>query len=199
MKVSLSQRTALLEKYRYINVEHDQWWDCVESDFIEDMKKVGIEVTQTYFSGFWSQGDGACFVGSLDNALTYLDHHHQGQYPMIRKLLDAGGGVYANCKHSGRYYHENCTEFWMDADTLTGIVHQPTDFHVDVVEAWQALLDKEISDFEEAVTNQWRTYMQELYRKLEAEYDHLTSDDAVWDTIEANELIEDTEETEEAA
>jgi hypothetical protein len=199
MKVSLSQRTALLEKYRYINVEHDQWWDCVESDFIEDMKKVGIEVTQTYFSGFWSQGDGACFVGSLDNALTYLDHHHQGQYPMIRKLLDAGGGVYANCRQSGRYYHENCTEFWMDADTLTGMVHQPTEFHVEVVDAWQVLLDKEISDFEEAVTNQWRTYMQELYRKLEAEYDHLTSDDAVWDTIEANELIEDTEETEEAA
>jgi hypothetical protein len=38
--------------------------------------------------------------------------------------------------------------------------------------------------------------MQQLYRKLEAEYEHLTSDDAVWDTIEANELIEELEEEE---
>ena len=29
-----------------------------------------------------------------------------------------------------------------------------------------------------------------LYRTLEDEYDYLTSDEAVWDTIEANELCE---------
>jgi len=30
--------------------------------------------------------------------------------------------------------------------------------------------------------------MQDLYRLLEAEYDYLTGDEAVWETIEANEL-----------
>ena len=120
--VTSSQRTALLEKYRYINVEHDEWWDCVESDFKEDMKAVGIDVHRIHFSGFCSQGDGACFVDQLDNALVYLDHHHKDQYPMIRKLLEAGGGVYASCDHMGRYYHENCTQFWVDADTLTEVL-----------------------------------------------------------------------------
>ena len=61
--VTSSQRTSLLEKYRYINVEFDKWWDCVESDFKEDMLLVGIDVDRIFFSGFSSQGDGACFVG----------------------------------------------------------------------------------------------------------------------------------------
>jgi hypothetical protein len=168
----------------------------VEADFTEDMKAVGIEVEKIYFSGFWSQGSGACFVGSLGSTLTYLDHHHQGQYPMIRKLLEHDGAVYVNCKQSGRYYHENCTSFWVDSDTLTGMVDQPTEFHKAVVEEWQCLLGVELDDFEKDVTEQWRTYMQQLYRKIEAEYDHLTSDDAVWDTIEANELIEEVGEEE---
>lgn len=194
MTVTSSQRTALLEKYRYINVEYDRWWDSIDSDFTEDMKKIGIEVERTYFTGFWSQGDGACFSGRMYNAQTYLDHHHQDQYPMVRKLLDAGGGIYVRCRQSGRYYHENCTEFWMDADTLTGMLDQPTDFHIEVVAAWQAQLDEEVHDLEQDIIEQWRTYMQDLYRKLEAEHDYLTSDDAVWETIEANELDEEVED-----
>jgi hypothetical protein len=73
---------------------------------------------------------------------------------------------------------------------------QLTDFHIEVAYAWQTELEYELEDFEEDITEQWRTYMRDLYRKLEAEYDHLTSDEAVWDTIEANELIEDLEEEE---
>ena len=193
MKVSSSQRTALLEKYRDINVDFD-WWQDVYEQFRTDMDAVGITVARMFFSGFWSQGDGACFIGYLGNALTYLDHHHKDQYPMIRKLLEAGGEVYARCSHRGLYYHENCTEFWVDADTLTGMLPQPTEFHERVAEQWQAALDAEVVAFEENVTDQWRTYMRELYRRLEEEYDSRTSDDAVWDTIEANELIEDIDD-----
>lgn len=197
--VNSEQRERLLEKYRYINVEHDEWWDCVYADFREDMKAVGINVTRMYFSGFWSQGDGACFEGLFDNVRTYLDHHHKDQYPVIRKLLEHDGEVYAQCEHRGHYYHENCTEFWVDMDTLTGMLPQPTEFHETIAEQWQSQLEDEVDAFEKDVTEQWRSYMQDLYRKLEAEYDHLVSDEAVWDTIEANELDEDEEDWDEAA
>lgn len=194
MTVKLSRRTTLIERYRDINTDY-QWWDCVYSDFTEDMKAVGINVTRMYFSGFYSQGDGACFEGSFDNVRTYLDHHHKDQYPMIRKLLEHEGEVYANCSHRGRYYyHESSTEFWVDADTLTGMLPQPTEFHEQIAEQWQDLLDKEVDDFEKDVIEQWRTYMRDLYRKLEAEYDYRTSDEAVWEAIEANELDTDAEE-----
>ena len=191
--VSSSQREHLLETHRYINVEHDEWWDCVYEDFRQDMKTLGIEVWRMYFSGLCSQGDGACFEGSLEDPLKYLDHHHKDQYPMIRKLLEHDGGVYVQCEHRGHYYHENCTVFWADADTLTGMVYQPTEFHETIVEQWQEQLETEVDAFERDLIEQWRSYMQDLYRKLEAEYDYLTSDEAVWETIVTNELDQEEE------
>ena len=193
------QRERLIERHRYINVDHDQWYDCVYEMFRQDMGEVGVDVSRMYFSGFWSQGDGACFEGAFGNLRTYLDHHHKDQYPMIRKLLEHDGYVYTECRHSGHYYHENCTEFWVDADTFYRLVECPTEFHEQIVDQWDKQLEYEIDDFERDVTEQWRSYMQDLYRKLEEEYDYLTSDEAVWEAIEANELDEDEEEYDEVA
>lgn len=192
--VASSQRTALLDKHRYINVEFDKWWDCVESDFVEDMKLVGIRVDKLYFSGFHSQGGDAFFVGSLGNALTYLDHHHQGQYPMIRKLLEHGGDVWAGSRHTGRYYHSNSVTVSAGSDELWQCLTPKSELQDAVIRQWDILLSVEIVAFEEALADQWRTYMDEVYRKLEAEYEYLTSDEAVWETLEANELIEETED-----
>jgi hypothetical protein len=41
--------------------------------------------------------------------------------------------------------------------------------------------------------------MRELYRKLEAEHEYHTSDEAVWETITANELDTDAEDLDEEA
>jgi hypothetical protein len=192
--VASSQRTALLEKYRYINVEHNNWWDCVESDFIEDMKQVGIHVDKIYFSGFWSQGDGACFVGSLDNALTYLNHHHVDQFPMLRKLIEMGGTVWATSDHRGRYYHSSSVSINAECEAFWQCANPKSELQEAVIQRWDGMVDKEIVDFEAALAEQWRTYMNDLYTKLEEEHDYLTSDDGVWDTLVANELIEEVEE-----
>ena len=189
-----SQRTSLIEKHRYINVEYNNWWDCVESDFIEDMKQVGIHVDKIYFSGFWSQGDGACFVGSLDNALTYLNHHHVDQFPMLRKLIEMGGSVWANSDHRGRYYHSNSVSINAECEAFWQCANPKSELQEAVIQRWDGMVDKEIVDFEAALAEQWRTYMNDLYTKLEEEHDYLTSDDGVWDTLVANELIEDLEE-----
>jgi len=192
--VSSEQRASLLEKYRYINVEYDDWWDPVEADFKKDMREVGILLERTYFSGFSSQGDGACFAGGFNSLDVYLDHHHKDQYPMIRKLMKHGGSVWVTCEQSGNYYHERCTSFSTDHDTLYQMVECPTEFHEQIVDTWDGPLEDEVEELESNVIEQWRSYMQDLYRKLAAEHDHLTSDDAVWDTIEANELDEDVED-----
>lgn len=192
--VASSQRTALLEKYRYINVEHNNWWDCVESDFIEDMKQVGIQVDKTYFSGFWSQGDGACFVGSLDNALTYLNHHHVDQFPMLRKLIEMGGSVWATSHHRGRYYHSSSVSINAECEAFWQCANPKSELQEAVIQRWDDMVDKEIVDFEAALAEQWRTYMNDLYTKLEEEHDYLTSDDAVWDTLVANDLIEEVDD-----
>jgi hypothetical protein len=45
-----------------------EWYDCVESDFKEIGKILGIDVTKIFFTGFSSQGDGACFEGYYEYA-----------------------------------------------------------------------------------------------------------------------------------
>jgi len=183
------EREELLETHRYINVDHDHWWDCVYADFTEDMREVGIDVRRMYFSGFCSQGDGACFEGGFANIKTYLDKHHVDQYPMIRKLLQHDGSVYADSSHTGHYYHSNSVTISVEAsERFYHVLECPTEFHEQIADQWDVLLDIELIDFEREVAEQWRTYMDDLYRRLEAEYDYLTSDEAVWETIEANEM-----------
>jgi hypothetical protein len=160
------------------------------------MKQVGIHVDKIYFSGFWSQGDGACFVGSLDNALTYLNHHHVDQFPMLRKLIEMGGSVWANSDHRGRYYHSNSVSINAECEAFWQCANPKSELQEAVIQRWDGMVDKEIVDFEAALAEQWRTYMNDLYTKLEEEHDYLTSDDGVWDTLVANELIEDLEEEE---
>lgn len=187
---SISLKT--LEKYRHINVEHIDWWDSTYEMFKEDMKEQGIYVSQMYFSGFWSQGDGACFDGQLDDVPLFLENNFKpDDYPMIRKLLASGGSVKFSVEHSGHYYHENSTRFYIEADRLEHVVDIPTDFHGQIVEQWDSILDTEIVDFEKQSVEIFKNHMRTLYRKLEQEYDYLTTDEAVRETVIANDLQEE--------
>ena len=183
---------SLIEKYRHWNVEHVEWWQCTYEDFKQQMGEQGIYVSDMYFSGFWSQGDGACFEGFVEDMKQYLEKNFKpDDYPMIRKLLDGGGSVKFSVKHSGHYYHENCTQFYIEADRLEHVLDAPSDFHVAVLENYDQLLDGEIVDFEKESVEIFKNFMRKFYRDLEQEYDHLTSDEAVREAIEANELTND--------
>lgn len=194
MDSALAVSEKILEKYRYINVEHHDWWDCEYECFREDMKAKGIDVERMYFSGFWSQGDGACFEGRFDDVRLFIDSHFKpDEYPMIRKLLDAGGSVLLSVRQSGHYYHEDCTSFSFDADTLENVMSIPTDFHQQVVESMDEKLSTEVADFEKASIEIFKNHMRDLYRRLETEYDGLTSDEAVAEAVIANDLNDEDE------
>jgi hypothetical protein len=189
-------KTELIDKYRDINVDHD-WWVHVTEQFTEDMLDNGIEVERTYFSGFWSQGDGACFDGNFtgpEGVKTFMDKHFKSdEYPTIRRLLSLGGSVILNVRHSGRYYHENSIRSSLGMDKVSDFLYLPTDFHHHIAQTLDDMLDNEASDFEDDCVKHFQTYMRELYKLLEAEYDHQTSDEAVWESIVANELDDITE------
>jgi hypothetical protein len=186
---SVSLKT--IDKHRHINVDGIDWWDSIYEMFKEDMNEQGIYVSNMYFSGFWSQGDGACFEGHLDDVPLFLEKNFKpDEYPMVRKLLDSGGSLKFSASHSGHYYHENCTRFYIEADRLEYCVDIPTDFHQQVVEQWDKELDNEIVDFEKESVEIFKNHMRTLYRKLKKEYDYLVGDEAVKETVIANDLIE---------
>ena len=73
----------------------------------------------------------------------------------------------AEISHRGRYYHEYCMSVDVTRDSPTS---QPA-----------------TEDAEEAVLEAIRDLARWLYRQLQTEYDHLTSDETIEDGIIANE------------
>ena len=171
---------------------HDDWWDAVYQDFERVCDILGIRLKTTpvrlmgggtrpkpciWFSGFCSQGDGASFEGYLS--------HAKGGATRIRDYAPTDATLHgiadrlqaiqrrnfyqlaAEVSHRGRYYHEYTMSVDVTRDSPSG---QPL-----------------TADAEEVVTEALRDLARWLYRKLEAEYDHLTSDEAIEEGIIVNE------------
>jgi hypothetical protein len=190
-----------IERNRNINVDFDDWYDCVYSDFKERMRAIGIEADRIYFSGFWSQGDGAMFEGSVSDWGLYLQH--LGHNDPI--LVDTAKENWTyRWSHSGHYYHEHSVSYddgiYMPENPYTMGYYGGRDIP-DEEEfrgaVWDATMERfDLLALSEQIQEDLRDHMRDLYRELEAEYDHLTSDEAVIEAMEANDIEPETEETE---
>ena len=197
-------KDQLIEKHRYWNVEHIDWWDCTYDDFKVSMTAVGIRVDKMYFSGFCSQGDGACFEGCVEDWGLFLQSLGYTDEVLIRHATDH---FRFRVEHSGHYYHENCTYFNTDMPNPTGEsddwfierygVH-PWDADDIRSKAWLAVLRGfDFSSMEETFRDAFKDHMRQLYMDLEAEHDHLTSDEVVWESLEANDMTTELNQPEE--
>jgi hypothetical protein len=62
-------------------------------------------------------------------------------------------------------------------------------------QAWLSILTDGVhADFESTFKDTFKDHMRTLYRKLEQEYDYLTTDEAVRETIVANDLQEESDD-----
>ncbi len=119
-----------------------------------------------YFQGFWPQGDGACFEASYSyqkNARRKLNAHA----PKDAKLHSIADDLQsiqcrnfyqlrADIRHRGRYCHEYCMEIAVERDSPT--------------------CQDMTADAGEAVIEALRDLARWLYRQLEREHEHLTSE-----------------------
>jgi len=196
--LSARQQDEILDKHRHWNVEHIDWWDGVYDCFKADMDAIGIDVDKMYFSGFWSQGDGACFEGSVNDWPKFLASLGY-TCPALIALAETGWRF--GVEHKGHYYHENCTRFDACLNTLDSNdavddddfaqTFSPYQSEIQTA-AWMALIaDYTRLDLEERFEEAFKDHMRALYNQLEAEYDHLTSDEAILDSLEANDQLED--------
>ena len=183
-------KAQLIDKHRYINVDHDDWYECVYAEFTERMRdEIGVDVEKIYFSGFGSQGDGACFIGEVEDFPKLMTHYNlTPEYPMLSKLLEMGGRAQCSLSHRGRYYHDDSVSFDWDIDVFTDCMVVSSLFIELVVERFDILLDVEKDKFMVEVESCLKAEMRQLYRDLQREHDAFTTDESVWDTIVANEL-----------
>lgn len=163
-----------IEKLYDINTNYE-WWDCTVGDFKTIGKLIGINIDKVYFSGFSSQGDGACFEGEyqykkggLKELLAYAPRD-ECLHAIARNLQAIQRKrfyqIFASVKHQGRYYHEMCTRISVELQDNSWVNEA----------------------IEEDIKNELRSFMQWMYSGLEKEYDYLTSEKSIKETIEANE------------
>ena len=177
--------------YREGGFDYD-WYDAVYEDFQRIAEILGIrfktstvrlmggrsrQEPRIWFRGFWSQGDGASWEGFYSyrkNASAEI-RSYAPQDVKLHEIADALLAIQrrnfyqlrAEASHRGNYYHEYCMSISVERDSPT----------------YQDMT----ADAEEAVIEALRDLARWLYRQLEREYDHLSSDEAVDETIAANE------------
>lgn len=152
------------------------WNDYVYEDAKECGKLMGIVVDNIRFSGFSSQGDGACFEGryayAKDAVKAIAAHAPQDEtLARIAAALEAAQAnanfaLSATVNHRGRYYHEYCTDI---------------DVSYDINE------DELRDDDETPIVESLREFMRWIYRQLERAYDDYMSNENVDETITINE------------
>ena len=168
------------------------WWDAVYDDFARICEILGIDLRTratrrmngsagkqlcVWFRGFSSQGDGACFEGvasyAKGAARAIRDYAPQDKtlHSIADRLQDVQKRNFyqmrAAISHRGHYYHEYCMDISVEHESPT----------------YQAMTDYAEGIMIEAL----RDLARWLYRQLETEHDYLNSDEAVAETLVANE------------
>lgn len=188
-------RKHVLQRNDNVLVEYGEWWDDVYYAFRERMDEKGISVDDIYFSGFWSQGDGACFDGSVHNFTTFIDSH-----PELAKFKELGEvdnkeiDLYVSWKHdSNHYYHERTLRFSCEESDLSepdlSDFDSPVRYHAARIRYGE--ITALINEFFDAAPDIIRAHCQQLYKELETEYEHLTSEESVIEHLEINDRLQE--------
>ena len=173
--------------YRQGGLDHE-WCDAVYEDCRGIFAVLGIDAEKEayrllgkpitkpaiYFSGFSSQGDGACFEGRYAYAKGSVKAM-QGYAPRDKELQRIAADlqslqrkhfykIEATMTHRGRYAHEYCVDFVVTVDGRDAS-----------------------EELESSIKDLMRDLMRWIYRTLEAEWDYLTSDECVDENILCNE------------
>lgn len=203
------------EKLTEWATDHD-WYESVYNLAKEDGAKRGFEIEDIRFSGFWSQGDGASWTGSVDVKQFVEWMLEQPEDTAIHKQIDADRHRYLclvelmkdgwierniNVTRSGFHYvHENTTgpENGLDWNPLFTEMelarHEESTLHSEgvlkgasVVGVAEGIDIKSlIPELDDKIKEEVRAFSQHIYKQLEAEYDHLTSDEQLTEMAEAN-------------
>lgn len=169
----------------------DGWQEFVFDDFVQICAILGLDLAthpvqlygggtrqapRIWYSGFCSQGDGACFEGRYNYAAgaSRTIREHAPQDAELHRIAEALTNIQrrnfyelnATIRHEGRYYHEYTMAIAVERGSPT--MQEMTD------------------DAEEQVIEILRDLARWLYRQLEQEYWYQLSDAVVEEAILAN-------------
>lgn len=175
-ELSEEAKKKAIENNRDWNVSIFDWWDGVTDMWVRILADVGFPNAKIWFSGFGSQGDGACFDADVDEGVfTQLMMCETSQTGMeqlrLANLAFHKGFLDLSITQVGhRYVHEGTRAIDWNINTYSDVI--------------DSKLEEVIGEIEDLR----RGLCQEIYRDLEREYEYLTSDDVVAESLEVNEV-----------
>lgn len=165
----------IIEKNRDINTDYE-WYDCIIEETKNELESKGFPQVEITFSGFYSQGDGASFTCNNVDLMTFIAFSKQeDKYKLLLEHIQEGTITASIYRARHHYSHNHTVRANVETQGLANDVYDTP--------AIQVLLNTLEEDLEETKN----TLCKELYKTLEQEYDYLTDDAQIKDTLIANE------------
>lgn len=175
-QLSPEAKQQAINDYREGGIDFSFEQECIFDEAKEIAEIIGIDIDQIYYSGFCSQGDGACFVGRWEyrkgsvkeiKGFAPLDPElHRIASELQKAASKQFYKVVCRTTHRGHYYHEFC----MDCETI----HTEDQY-------------RDMSCVEDQITEALRDFACWIYKQLEKQYDYLHTAEAIIEAITNNE------------
>ena len=171
-ELSEEAKERAIEKNRDINVEYWEWYDDIYLAFKEKYSDL-FDIEKIYFSGFYSQGDGAMFEYNFVTDKLINEFIEQLPLSPLRKKLVKEHILFSgNGTHQGNYHNERscCHRLFVEYSGIINCTHY-------------VMIDNFIGelqlDFEEYIQERYIDLCQELYQSLQDEYEWHISNEAI--------------------
>ena len=151
--------------------------ECTIDYCKEAAKMFGLGIDKIYYSGFSSQGDGACFEGRYKYKAGALAAVKKAwpKWTALHDIVERLQAVQkrnfyrlaAVTKHRGHYYHSGC--MLIDAEDSENQY-------------------RDLKDAEDIVIDELRCFADLIYSALSDEFDYTQSDEYVTESIQCNDV-----------
>ena len=172
-ELSKEAQATVIDNNRDFNTEYFDWY---EDDYIyhkEQLEKAGFTDIDISFSGFSSQGDGASFTGKVCDLVVLNKAWKLGLKDSQAKVIQDYATITLD-RVNHHYVHSNTVSVNIE------YYHHGQD---------TPRLDELLNKLEKNLDELVKDYADTIYSDLGKTYDGMTSDEAIAESIEANELL----------
>jgi hypothetical protein len=149
-------------------------WASVFADTKEIASLFGLDIQNIYFTGFASQGDGACFAGNYS--------YKPGELKAVKAHAPHATGLHKIVEALHSIQRRN---FYQITATTSHTGHHYNSWYMSVYSERKDGKDWAY-DARDEITEQLRNFANWIYCQLEAEYDYQMWDEAIDKTIQAS-------------
>lgn len=174
-ELSEDARKKAINYNRYINTDTDTWCASILLDQKSILAEKGFLDCEISFSGFYGQGDGACFVGYVDLDVlfaSYIEKYPVKSAKRLKAVIDEYVSVYMY-KSISRYNHDRTVSLEWDCSTA----------------AQYRRISTAINSFIQYVEDLRIELCQSIYAELDNEHTHVTSDEQVIESLDCNDVM----------